>query len=262
MINLSGINTYSTAAQAGRTIINTAKGLAGLKTKGTAGLGGVITPATGLFSQASGAAPSGGSLPGIPGLLEGTPQGQLARRAGLYGKPPASYPSTSTGNVVGPYLGHGAYPRDISASALHKQYVKELPADKRAVSHLEDDRKAFIASAKAAGVALPLAGLNKAYRVQEQRAAGYARLGSKPTQQAKLGVDLALAVKLGGLTRKDASEMLANAATATDAEIQAARRQINSAFFYGKDLAEARRYVKIATNAATQASQSAKTAAG
>jgi hypothetical protein len=263
VINPSSINTYSTAAQAGRVIFNTAKGFAGFKTSAQSGLGGVLTPGAQLFAQSAGASPTGGSLPGIPGALENTPQGQLLRRAGVYGKPPASYPGTGAGDVYGPYLGHGAYPRDISASALHKQYVKELPADKRAVVHLEDNRKAFIASAKAAGVTLPLAGLKKAYGIQEQRAAGYARLGSKPTQKAKLGVDLALAVKLGGLKRQDASEMLANANTATDAEIQAARRQINSAFFYGKDLAEARRYVKIATaSSASRAGQPARTAAG
>lgn len=257
VINLSSINTYQTAESTIKAAANTVKGALGFKTSASSGLGGMLTPAATILAQESGA-DTAGQPGGLLGAVEGTPQYQALRRAGLVGKPPASYPQTGVAASVGPYLGHGAYPRGLSVSAMHKSAVKALPPDQRAAAHVEDDRKKLYTDAAKIGLKLPPA-VKRIYGIQAQRKSAYASLGSKPTQQEKLAADLKLAVKLGGLTPKDAAEFNANAKDATDAEIQKVRRQINETFFGGKSLSEIRRFVN--QSRAAQSAQPATSAA-
>lgn len=250
-MNLSSVWTGSTAAAAGRTLVESAKGLAGVPFNPREGLGQSVTPAAGLLAQQLGAEPGSGRMGGIPGLVTGTPQWQALRRSniapGVFGEPPVSYPQTGAAGAIPPYLFHGAYPRPTAAEELHKQHYKEQPRDTRAAIRMSDEQKRFRSELGRLmpGTRIPPE-VEKAYETQTRREIAYAKLPKDATQQDRLRADVALALELGIVNQDEASEALRASKNLTDKEISRIRSRWNRELFGGKALGYAKKVVREA----------------
>jgi hypothetical protein len=259
LVNPSSINTFATAADVGKDLVGSIKGIAGLPS-GQSNLSDVLSPAAELGMASAGA--GSGQKTGLAGLVTSLPIYSAGVRAGLYGTPPKTYPYTSPYEGVTPLLG-GMAPRQADTEYLAKQAEKEelanLTTPERARVRGEKDKLATLRALRAAypddfssgaGQATAEA-FDRATQVDVVRA--QARADSSDSDgytRAAYAAEIALVASWEHLSAKDEAEMhkaLTWSKTAPLDDVKAARRYLTDHDFeqaYLEPLRDAREALK------------------
>lgn len=254
VLNPSSVWTPTTAVQAGQTVADLARGLAGQPNRGT--FGDASTPFLELYSSTLGGEHGGG----VMSLLESQPIYQLGVRAGLYDKPSKTYPEEGVGPSLLPWAAGGFAPRKLKVAEREKQALREAPRDvrvtvsaRKAVAREQQETyaKALDAGVIDKGERLPKV-LRDAYALRRQERVATAELNHlDPAYQFEaFKIDAMLLVKMGVASRKEALAAIEEWRGAPKEEIQSERNRLKRLYFGGKVIEQAHEEIRDAAHAA------------